>query len=258
MIGRKLEKVEPKPVTVSSPNDLIAMAVSQGADVEKIEKLIALQERWEANEAKKAFVKALAGFNSEVVEIIKNKKGHNNQYASLDNIVDVVTPLLAKYDLSKTWKTTQDSNTITVTCVLIHSLGYSESTSLTEGRDMSGNKSSIHGLGSTVSYLERYTLKALLGLAEKEQDDDGQKALDRPPNKRAPTISKEIKDIVYADTVKYLNDLDDQGVLETLSGFDQDEKMVLWGMFNSGQRKAINHAIENAKEANEKGEKNNG
>jgi len=37
----------------NSPNDMIRMAVSGGADLEKLEKLLAIQERWEANEAKK-------------------------------------------------------------------------------------------------------------------------------------------------------------------------------------------------------------
>ena len=57
------------PVT---PNQLLAMAVEQGADVDKLEKLLQLQERWEANEAKKAFVAAMNAFKANPPEILKS------------------------------------------------------------------------------------------------------------------------------------------------------------------------------------------
>ena len=63
-----------------------------------------------------------------------------------------------------------------MTCILSHRDGHSEETTLSAGRDDSGNKNSIQAVGSTVTFLQRYTLKAALGLAAAE-DDDGKSAV---------------------------------------------------------------------------------
>ena len=52
-----------------------------------------------------------------------------------------------------------------MTCVLSHRDGHFEETTLTAGRDDSGKKNAIQQVGSTITYLQRYTLKAALGLA---------------------------------------------------------------------------------------------
>ena len=49
-----------------------------------------------------------------------------------------------------------------MTCVVSHRLGHSEENTLTAGRDESGNKNNIQAVGSTITYLQRYTLKAAL------------------------------------------------------------------------------------------------
>src|SRR5690606_35194749 len=63
-----------------------------------------------------------------------------------------------------------------VTCVITHELGHSERTTLSAAPDESGGKNSIQAVGSTVTYLQRYTLMAATGLAAKDMDDDGRKA----------------------------------------------------------------------------------
>ena len=60
-----------------------------------------------------------------------------------------------------------------MTCVLTHVLGHSERVPMQSGRDESGGKNSIQGLGSTVTYLQRYTLLAATGMAVKGPDNDG-------------------------------------------------------------------------------------
>jgi hypothetical protein len=63
---------------------------------------------------------------------------------------------------------------IRVTCVLQHVLGHGERVTLQAAPDQSGNKNHIQAVGSTVTYLERYTLLASTGLAAKDQDDDAE------------------------------------------------------------------------------------
>jgi hypothetical protein len=94
-------------------------------------------------------------------------------HASLGNVTDKINSSLGKHGLSAAWTTEQGEKGVTVTCKITHVLGHSESTSLTAALDTSGGKNNIQALGSTISYLERYTILALTGLATHEMDDDG-------------------------------------------------------------------------------------
>lgn len=169
--------------TGSTPADMIRAAVINGADLDKLEKLLSLQERFEANEAKKAYHSAMAKFKENPPEIEKDKKvGYSTSsgkvgysHASLANVVNKITSELSKHGLSASWKTKQNG-VIVVTCVITHKLGHSEETSLSANADSSGSKNSIQAIGSTITYLERYTLLAILGLATHDQDDDGETA----------------------------------------------------------------------------------
>lgn len=160
-----------------TPMDLIQLAVGQNADIDKLEKLMNLQLRWEANQAKKAFVAAMNAFKADPPEIIKNKLVAFGQtsynYATLDHACKQITEGLSKHDISHRWRIEQNDALIRVTCILTHDLGHSEETTLSAGADMSGSKNAIQGIGSTVTYLERYTLLAATGLAAANTDTDG-------------------------------------------------------------------------------------
>ncbi|MCG7932321.1 MAG: ERF family protein [Candidatus Thiodiazotropha lotti] len=156
-----------------TPAGMLQIAVEKGADLDKLEKLMELQERWEKNEAKKAYTDAMSKFRSECPTILKTRQAHNSTYAGLAETISQIKGLLAKNGLSHSWRTEQGDKTITVTCCITHSEGHSECTSLSAGADSSGSKNSIQAIGSTVTYLERYTLVAILGLASSDQDDDG-------------------------------------------------------------------------------------
>jgi hypothetical protein len=168
-----------QPQTAITPMAMLQMAVSQNADLDKLEKLMQLQERYEKNEARKAFTQALSDFKAVGITIGKDKhvKFGNTEYnhATLGNICNILGAELSKYGLSYRWNTDQNEGKIKVTCVLMHVLGHSESVSLESGADSSGSKNSIQAIGSTVSYLQRYTLLAITGTATQEQDDDGEK-----------------------------------------------------------------------------------
>jgi hypothetical protein len=175
----------------NAPADLIRMAVAGGADLEKLEKLLALQERWEQGEARKAYHKAMSAFKSSPTKINKDKKvAYGNtkySHATLSNIVDTITEGLSKHGLSASWNTQQNGK-IRVTCRITHVMGHSEETTLEADADTSGSKNSIQAIGSTITYLERYTLLASLGLATKDQDDDGRSAVQKITEKQLGQI----------------------------------------------------------------------
>jgi hypothetical protein len=179
-MGELIEQEQQKPALVvrqefgeANPAQLLLLAMQQGAGLDTLERFMTLKKEWEADEARKAFVVAKSGFRSECPVIDRTMQGHNNKYAGLADAMEQIKSLMGKYGLSHEWKTTQEGPSITVECVLTHIQGHSESTKLTAGPDASGNKNSIQAVGSTVSYLSRYTLFAILGLSSKEQDDDG-------------------------------------------------------------------------------------
>lgn len=175
-----LQQVEPQAtnVAVVTPMDMLRMAVEKGADLDKLQQLMGLQERWEANEAKKAYVTAMNAFKADPPEVFKEKqvayKEVKYSHALLEDAVDAIGAALSKHSLSFRWDCNQlEGGIVQVTCIITHSQGHSEKTMLQAGLDSSGSKNNIQSLGSTVTYLQRYTLFAATGLAAKGMDDDG-------------------------------------------------------------------------------------
>jgi hypothetical protein len=174
-----LQQITPAPITNPTPADLLRIAVSQGADLDRLTKLMDLQERWEKNQARKAFVSAINAFKNNPPEIVKNmtasfetKKGATVEwdYASLDHICDAVIARLSEHGISHDWSFEQNGEMIRVTCVLTHDLGHERRTTLQGPPDFSGDKSPIHAIYSTVTHLERYTLLGAAGLAAREPE----------------------------------------------------------------------------------------
>lgn len=173
-------------LAVATPAQLLQIAVQQGADLDKLERLMALQERWEANQAKKQFAEAFAEFKAkEIVHIRKDKhvnfttqKGVTDyHHATIGNVVKVITEAISKYGFSHSWATRQDKGTVYVTCVLRHKGGHSEEVTLSADPDGSGGKNAIQAISSANTYLQRITLQAITGcVAADEPDDDGQGA----------------------------------------------------------------------------------
>lgn len=163
----------------TTPLQLLSIAVANGTSMDQLERLMALQERWEAGEARKAYNAAFAAFKAEGVTIIKNRNVtagplSGKKYAELHAVVNAITDALSRNGLSASWKITKDDKDwIEVTCTLRHVGGHSESVALGGPPDAGGAKNAIQARASTVTYLERYTLKAITGLSEQDDDDDG-------------------------------------------------------------------------------------
>lgn len=179
------------PSTDLSPGAMISKAVQTGTDLNQLEKLLELQIKWEGNEAKKAYHRAMAEFKKNPPDIEKDRRvsykagGGTTEYshASLANVTKKINKALGEQGLSASWETKQENGSVTVTCRITHEQGHSEETSLTASPDTSGSKNAIQAIGSTISYLERYTVLALTGLATSDMDDDGGKQETGEPSK---------------------------------------------------------------------------
>lgn len=178
-----------------TPMVLIERAMAAG-NLELVKGFMELQERWEANQARKAFDAALAAAKAEIRPIVKNREVDfpaknggsrtNYKYEDLGQIANEVDPILAKHGLSYRHRPKQDAKILTITCILAHRDGHFEETSLFAANDESGNKNSIQSVGSVATYLQRYTLKLALGLAVTKDDDGRGAGREEAPAPEAP------------------------------------------------------------------------
>jgi hypothetical protein len=215
-------KAQPEPtnqaiqVSETSPLTLLDRAVMNGAGIDTLERLMALYERHEATKARKNFFEAKANFqknrpqlqrsnNAKITSKDPNKAGYSYKFIDLNTIAEAMKDCLYDNGFSYEWKIEKDGAEIKVTCILTHADGHSESTSMSAPDDDSGGKNKIQQKGSTVSYLQRYTLIGVLGITSADLDDDGHRhgkpeTTDEVVAGNGPKATPEI----LANVVKYI------------------------------------------------------
>ena len=159
------------------------LALDPTVSVEKMDHILQMQERILDRRARMAFAEAIADAKAEMPAILKNKHvGFESKkegaaktdywHEELSEIARTIDPVLAKFGLSYRFRTIgKPGEPITVTCIVAHREGHEEETTLTGPHDASGNKNPLQAIGSSVTYLQRYTLKAGLGLSASRDDD---------------------------------------------------------------------------------------
>lgn len=174
-----------------TPDQLIVLALQNNASIDTLERLVALMERNQARVARMEYYDALSRFQSKSPEILKTDKAHNSKYAKLGKIDAAIKSLMAECGLTKEWKYRQGDGKITVACHITHKSGHCEVSEMSAEADTSGNKNAIQAMGSTVSYMERYTLKGALGLTTVDVDDDGAKSPVGTQSRKDLTVDNE-------------------------------------------------------------------
>lgn len=195
------------PAVSSTPERLLEIAISKDLDITKLEKLMLMQEKWQKEQARQAYYAALAKFQSLCPIIPKNKKakfkhktgtGYTEYgFATIDKIVECIKESLEVCGLSYRWMQDDTEALIKVTCTVTHALGHHESATLQGPADNSGSKNIIQQRASTISYLRRYTLTGLLGIATADVDDDGNAPEQLKPAER-PLTNAQIKTLQEA------------------------------------------------------------
>lgn len=164
---------------------LMEIAVKEGK-IAELEKIMDLQDRWEAKEAKKAFYDALAGFQSMIPTIPRRGEvryetdGANGpgvtefKFGRLEDAAKAIRPALEKTGLSYRFTQSNSSGAITVGCVVTHRAGHSETLEMVSNADTSGKKNAIQAIASAVSYMRRYTFTGSFGITFEGEDNDAQ------------------------------------------------------------------------------------
>lgn len=157
-------------------------AMDPNVDIDKMERLLQMQERIMARDAKAAFDAAFAAMQQELPVIterggIKDRNGNvQSKYALWEDINEAIKPILARHGFGISFRTGKRDGHIVVTGVLSHREGHREETEMELPSDTSGNKNAVQAVGSSTSYGKRYTAGALLNLTSRGEDDDGKAA----------------------------------------------------------------------------------
>lgn len=206
----------------------ITSAVESG-NVEVLEKLLAMRDKEERIRRKNLYTKAMVNFMKNPPKITKNRKVEfkNVKYshATLDRVVEKLRPALLQHGLSFQWiPSTSEQGKTCVTCRVTHEEGHFEESVLEAPPDNTGSKNSNQAIGSTLTYLQRYSLLSILGLVA-EEDTDGV-----PKN-----VSITAEQVKQAKDIMRVLGVEEKKVLEWLE-IERIEQMPesKWDMFSNG------------------------
>ena len=185
----------PPAATSNNPSTVLALierlALDPHADVEKLERMMAMYERLKAKEAELAYnaaksriLKKLAGIkivkNRSALYEIDNGKSHRSsyeafKYAPLEEIDRHLRPLLAEEDMDLSYSDEpRESGDILIRGRLKHLPGgHYEDSFMPAPPDTTGGKSNVQAVGSTNSFLRRYIACNIFNIVVVGDDDDG-------------------------------------------------------------------------------------
>ena len=164
------------------------LATNPQPNIEVFDRLLAARRQEEDRAAMRAFNAAMSEAKGEISPVLKTRDVDypsrreggartKYRYESFADVAKVVDPVFATHGLSYRFRISQKADQVTVTCIVSHALGYSEETSPLETKVDPGSTgmSNVQALGSALTYLQRYSLRAAIGLAA-GVDDDGKGA----------------------------------------------------------------------------------
>lgn len=165
------------------PLSIIHTAVAAGADPDQLDKLLTLQERWEKNEARKAYNRAMKACQEAMPVVVTDSVNDHtrSRYASLEAVAKTIKPIYTSHGFSLSYgESSEDRMTdyIRITCDCMHEAGHTERFSLNCPYDNTGakggsTKTAIQGMGSSVAYGRRYLLLMIFNVIVSDEDDDG-------------------------------------------------------------------------------------
>lgn len=170
------------PVAEPSPVTLLADALARGVSTEQLQQFMDLQERYERNEARKAYAADMVKCQKQMPTVMAQVEGEktNSYYAKMGHINQLITPIYTKagFSLSFGQGVPAIEGEIRTTCRVLHKMGHFEDFFIDLPPDMAGaqgtvNKTAIHARASSNTYGQRYIVKGIFNLSILSEDDDG-------------------------------------------------------------------------------------
>ena len=181
----KTNIVEVEPEESQMVSMIERMAMSPEVDVEKLERLMAMQEKMLDREAEQAYTRSMVAVQGEIEAVTRDKVNPqtHSKFVSLEAMKKVVVPVYTRegFALSYGEADCPKENHVRVSCKVMHSGGHSEVFFYDCPIDDAGiagkvNKTPTHGKASAVTYGERYILKLIFNITIQDEDDDGNAA----------------------------------------------------------------------------------
>lgn len=236
---------------------IIVKALEQNVPVETLERLLAMREKIKSEQAKESYYIAMSEFQSDLPPIkktreVKNKDGKvRYSYASLDDIIQQVSPFLKRYGLSFTVRTEHKEGFMIATCETHHIAGHSGESSFPVPIEKEGFMNDAQKAASAQTYAKRYAFCNAFGIVTGDYDDDAQSVGEAVSAKDIYEKAKRHADAVRAnwDSITKIregiavNNLD--VAAEAWEEMDNDTKTELWlsttkgGIFTTEERRII-------------------
>jgi hypothetical protein len=184
-------------------------------DIERAERLWAMQKEVRAEQAKASFIDASSAMQGELPSIkkrgeIKNNSGNvQSKYALWEDVNDAIKPILMRHGFALSFLVEQAGSAITITGILSHRDGHRETTQIVLAPDTTGSKNAVQAVGSAISYGKRYTAGALLNLTSHGEDDDG-RGLGGNSDEHQAKVADFESEILRADTEELLHKVGEQ------------------------------------------------
>src|SRR5580698_772804 len=182
---------EPAPKQHPEGGGLLVMierlATRSDLNIDVFERLLTARRQEEDRAAERAFNLAMSVAKGELQPVLKTrdvdypskKEGAARvkyRYENFADVAKIVDPVFSAHGLSYRFAIEQQGDLARVTCIVSHSDGYSDRVRLESKVDPgSTGMSMVQALGSVLTYLQRYSLRAAIGLAA-AVDDDGKAA----------------------------------------------------------------------------------
>lgn len=172
----------------TEPTQILQLAVERGADADSLEKIASLIERRERWDAERAFNEAMCACQAELPAVVKDAENRQTRsmYAKLEAIGRAIDPIIHRHGFSQSFGTDDSpvAGMIRIVCDLRHVGGHCQRYKLDlppDDKGMQGavNKTLVHGIGSTLSYGERYLTCMMFKVRLADQDTDGNRPLER-------------------------------------------------------------------------------
>ena len=163
-------------------------AADPNVDIEKMERLLEMQERVQARNAEQAFSEAMNKAQSEMRPIAANASNPQtrSRYASFDKLDRVLRPIYTEHGFSLSFDEGEAprENYVRVLCYVSHVGGHTRTYRRDMPADGKGAKggdvmTKTHAAGAAGSYGARYLLKGIFNVAVGEDDDDGNESAAR-------------------------------------------------------------------------------
>lgn len=197
--------------TVSFVNMIERAARDPNVDVDKLERLLAIQDRMVARTAEQAFNAAMTAAQTEMrpVAADANNPQTKSRYASYMALDRALRPIYTKHGFALSFNTADGAadGYVRVTCDVSHSGGHSKSYKIDMPADGKGAKggdvmTKTHATGSAATYGMRYLLKMIFNIVV--GDDDGNSASGDAITEKQATELRDLIDEVNADLPRFL------------------------------------------------------